>query len=114
MKVAVSNSNPLILLEKINSLNLLFNIFDEIFIPPPVFEEVVTRGIEENHPDAQLINDAINRNKIRVRKPDEMNSSTSSSNLHLREIQAINLAIFLQKNMQFCWMRKRQEYLFKI
>ena len=94
---AVSNASPLILLAKINSLDLLFNIFDEIYIPPAVFEEVVTKGKEENHSDAILVADAVKMGKIVIKEPNESKLSLSSSNLHFGEIQAIQLALTFQK-----------------
>ncbi|MHA1112255.1 MAG: hypothetical protein ACTSRE_14205 [Promethearchaeota archaeon] len=97
MKVAVSNSSPLILLGKIDSLNLLFNLFDEVYIPPAVFEEVVTRGIEENYTDASRVNEYIKKNKIQVKKPEKSDFMINSFNLHFGEIQVIELALSFQK-----------------
>lgn len=41
---AVSNSTPLIVLAKINRLELLKDYFGEIYIPEEVYDEVVRRG----------------------------------------------------------------------
>jgi predicted nucleic acid-binding protein len=41
---AISNSTPLIVLAKINRLDLLKDYFGEIYIPEEVYDEVVRRG----------------------------------------------------------------------
>jgi len=41
----VSNSGPLINLAKVGQFALLQNLFQNIMIPPAVFEEVVVRGV---------------------------------------------------------------------
>jgi len=41
---AVVNSSPLIFLAKINRLNLLNKLFDEVIIPKAVYEEAVLNG----------------------------------------------------------------------
>jgi predicted nucleic acid-binding protein len=44
MKV-VSNSGPLINLAKVGQFTLLQDLFQQIMVPPEVFEEVVARGV---------------------------------------------------------------------
>jgi predicted nucleic acid-binding protein len=43
---AVVDSTPLIALSLIDQLHLLSQLFDEVLVPPAVYEEVVTQGID--------------------------------------------------------------------
>lgn len=92
-KVAVSNSGPLFHLAKAGLLDLMFNLFEKIIIPEVVFNEVVIRGKEENHPDAIIIEQAIKEQKIEVNAEYLPINEYSTSNLHEGELQAIKLAI---------------------
>lgn len=56
----ISNSSPLILLAKINKLNILEKLYKKISIPYEVYNEVVVRGKKENYSDAALIENHIN------------------------------------------------------
>ena len=51
MKV-VANASPLIFLAKIDKLELLIELFEEVIIPMQVFAEVVTKGEERGMDDA--------------------------------------------------------------
>ncbi|MEK6903505.1 MAG: hypothetical protein AABW64_02565 [Nanoarchaeota archaeon] len=51
----ISNSSPLILLAKINKIELLKKMYFTVNIPPGVYQEVVVRGKEEKYSDAYLI-----------------------------------------------------------
>ncbi|TFG17725.1 MAG: hypothetical protein EU530_10185 [Promethearchaeota archaeon] len=94
---AVSNSSPLIYLAKINSLILLQNIYSEIYIPPEVYNECVTQGMVNNHPDAILISDAVKIGWVKVKKPDIKINLDFITNLHSREREAIKLALSFNK-----------------
>lgn len=56
----ISNSSPLILLAKINRLELLKKICGNIAIPYGVYNEVVVRGKKENYSDAAVVDKQIN------------------------------------------------------
>ena len=58
MNKAVSDSTPLILLAKIGRLELLKTLFNNIYIPEAVTNEVVTKGKALNQPDAYIIEKA--------------------------------------------------------
>ena len=51
---------------KLLKLDLLRIIFESVLIPSQVFNEAVTQGKRNNHPDAFLIEEAINEGWIRV------------------------------------------------
>ena len=56
----ISNSSPLILLAKINKLNVLEKLYGKITIPQEVYNEVIIKGKHENYSDAALIEKNIN------------------------------------------------------
>jgi len=95
MKIAVSNAGPLIHLAKAQLIDFLFKIFDKIFIPEGVFDEVVTKGKECGHADALAVERLVNDNKIRVQKVDTLKKELLISELHFGELQAIQLALNL-------------------
>jgi uncharacterized protein len=58
--VNISNSSPLILLAKINRLELLKKLYKKIYVPHEVYSEVVIKGKKENYGDAAIIEKDIN------------------------------------------------------
>ena len=56
----ISNSSPLILLAKVNRLELLKKLYRKVHIPEEVYHEVVIRGKEERYSDAFIIEREIN------------------------------------------------------
>lgn len=56
----VSNSSPLILLAKINKLDMLEKLYKKIYVPYEVYNEVVVKGKKENYSDAALIEGYVN------------------------------------------------------
>ena len=59
-KMIVSNSSPLILLAKINQLNLLMKLYSKVHIPYEVYQEVIVKGKQEHYSDAAIIERHIN------------------------------------------------------
>lgn len=55
----VFDATPLIYLTTVERLTLVVEELDECCMPDTVYEEVVTRGIEEGHPDARRIERAV-------------------------------------------------------
>lgn len=55
-----SNSSPLILLAKINKLELIKEVYKKVHIPIEVYNEVVVKGKEEKYSDAFIIEKYIN------------------------------------------------------
>src|SRR3989344_6170854 len=55
-----SNSSPLILLAKINKLNLLERLYGKVIIPYEVYNEAIIKGKNENYSDASVIEKCIN------------------------------------------------------
>lgn len=93
MKVAVSNSGPLIHLTIVGLLELVFKLYDVILIPQSVYNEIVVKGKEEGHSDAIILEQAISNEKIKVEKVKSDTQKISTSKLHQGEINAILLAL---------------------
>ena len=96
MKVAISNSGPLIHLTIVGLLELVFKLYDVILIPQSVYNEIVVKGKEEGHSDAILLEQAISNEKIKVEKVKADTQKISTSKLHQGEINAILLALQLE------------------
>lgn len=52
MAAVLCNASPLVALGKLNRLDLLAGLFDEVQIPRGVYDEVVTQGLSRGAPDA--------------------------------------------------------------
>ncbi|MDI6860183.1 MAG: DUF3368 domain-containing protein [Methanocellales archaeon] len=61
---AVINASPMIFLAKLGKLNLLSELFEEIFAPEEVLNEVL-KGSEEGFKDALSVKTQIERHKIK-------------------------------------------------
>jgi len=96
---AVSNATPLIYLAKGNLLNVLKELFGEVYIPQEVYNETVVKG--SKYPDSKIIKSAT---WIQV-KPvtldlgltlaQKTKEKISLGRIHPGEIEAISLAIEL-------------------
>ena len=66
MKVIV-DSSPLIFLSKLNHLDLLNDLFEEVFVTNSVLEEVF-EGLSQGHQDALLVKKNLEQNRIKLLK----------------------------------------------
>ncbi len=87
----VCNSTVLIYLAKIGNLSLLKKLFRKVLIPKEVFNEVVIKGKENKHPDAFVIEGAVEEGWIQV-KDIEPIGELEEFGIDLGEAQAISLA----------------------
>ncbi len=87
----VSNSTVLIYLAKIGKLILLKKLSTKVLIPAEVFKEVVTRGKENQHPDAFVIEAAVEEGWIEVKEIEAIRELEEFGIDH-GEAQAISLA----------------------
>lgn len=53
--IVISNAGPLLVLGKLNRLELLVDLYSEVRIPRTVYDEAVTRGLSRGAPDAFTI-----------------------------------------------------------
>ncbi|TFG27497.1 MAG: hypothetical protein EU532_07300 [Promethearchaeota archaeon] len=93
MKIAVSNSCPLIHLATVGIIDCLFRLYDKILIPESVYDEVVIKGKKEGHSDALIIEQAISNDKVQVKNVKIGKKDYSSLKLHQGEVHTINLAL---------------------
>jgi len=98
MKVAVSNSGPLIHLTLAGLLDFVFELFDFVIIPPQVYEEIVVKGKEQSHSDAYILERAVNNELIKIEVVKKGNENITSSKLHDAELDTIKL--YLQSNFE--------------
>ncbi len=110
MKVAVSNSGPLIHLALAGLLEFVLKLYNLIIIPQSVYDEIVIRGKEEGHSDAFILEQAINNEKIKVEQVKKENRNIASSKLHHGEIDAILLA--LQSKVEIILLDDEEARLF--
>ena len=68
---AASDAGPLIWLAKCDILHLLEKLYSETIIPEAIYQEAVTRGLEQGYEDAQVTKKAIEEGWIRVCKSKE-------------------------------------------
>ena len=70
----IFNSSPLINLAKINSLNLIEELFGQIIIPPAVRIEVIEQARDKDESSAD-IKELIDNNIIEIKEVKNQNSS---------------------------------------
>ncbi len=85
---AVSDATPLIHLSKISKISYLKKLFNKIFIPKEIFEEVVVKGKELGKKEVALIESLIDENFMIVK---DVPSKINLPNLHIGELKAISL-----------------------
>lgn len=67
----IVNASPLIILGKLNQINILIKIYKNLEITNKVYEEVVLKGIEKNASDAFTVKEYIDKKEIEVINLDE-------------------------------------------
>jgi predicted nucleic acid-binding protein len=110
MRVAVSNSGPLIHLTLAGLLDFVFELYDLILIPPSVYDEIIVKGKEQGHSDAFLLERSIINEKIKVKAIKKSNTEITSSKLHEGEINAIILS--LQSNVKIILLDDEEARIF--
>lgn len=92
MPTAVSNSSPLIHLAVIDRFGLLRDFFDEVWVPPAVWREVVEEG--HGRPGAADVERAAKQGWLRVVPLQNLALARSlQRDLHTGEAEAIALAV---------------------
>lgn len=91
----VSNSSPLVYLAKIGRLNLIRDVYGQIWIPEAVFNETVTQGKILKIIDASIIEEAVGNWVLRERVSSETDSKYAfldeDNRMGLGEKQALKL-----------------------
>ena len=91
----ISNSGPMMSLAKLGSLDLLYDLYGQIYIPFAVYYEIVVHGLDFGYPDAYYVKSAILKDHIAVINVSdgEMPDSISNLPLDIGEKQSLYLAI---------------------
>jgi predicted nucleic acid-binding protein len=91
LKRVVSNSGPIIGLSKLSLLNLLWEIFDEVYVVNEVYNEIVIEG--SDMPGSKGLKDAVEKGHIKVYKvSDEVLVNRFFGRLHRGELETIAAA----------------------
>lgn len=104
----ISDSSSLILFTSINRLDILFRLFNQIFISQEVYNEIIEKGKLDEKRDAYVLEDSIKTSKIKIEKLNQkygkMTVSIKNvfSGLHAGESTSICLC--LQKKEKFILM----------
>lgn len=89
---AVTNAGPLIALGKLDLIYLLNRLYNPLFVPDAVYEEVVTRGLELGQPDANAVQMAVARRELVVIAVEATQDVAMAASLHRGERAVIALA----------------------
>jgi len=101
--IVVSDTTPLIGLATIGRLELLQELFEEVYIPRAVFDETVTFGREESHAKAEVSS----ANWIHVVEvKDQLAVNVLLDEMDLGEVETIVLASEMNADWVL-WMKKR-------
>jgi len=95
--IVVSNATSLISLSLINQLGLLKTLYGQVYIPPAVYEEVVTKG--KGRPGAKEVTKADWIVVSEVPEAARGAVQPRPTALHAGEIEAMELALWLQAKL---------------
>nr|MDO8079536.1 DUF3368 domain-containing protein [Candidatus Freyarchaeota archaeon] len=114
--IAPSDAGPLIWLGKCDLLHLLRKLYNEIAVPEAVYEEAVTRGLEEGFENAQIIKKAFKEGWIRVYKADkqfkdEVRREETRLGIKLGEGERETIALALEKRISIFLTNDEDAYL---
>jgi len=88
---AVINASPLIFLAKLGKLQLLSKLFEDVYVPEQVLNEVL-RGLEGGFKDALQIKDQVEKGKIKKVEVRTQNEKFKTLGLHLGELAVLSYA----------------------
>lgn len=92
--IVVADAGPLIAFAKVDRLQVLTDLYQQVFTGPTVFTETVTAGLALNAADATLLAQAYNEGKLNVHGP-SLGSLPQPGLLHAGEAESILLAMEL-------------------
>lgn len=95
MKLAVSNTSPLIFLHKIGRLDLLNELYGHIVVPSGVLDEVVARNSEQ----AEALRARIQGSRFKVRSAQREALAGIADNLGAGERECIALAVEMNADL---------------
>ncbi len=101
MAIIVKDAMVLIHLTKTSLIDESCKFFEDVLIPEKVFEETVEKGKEKNYPDAILIEEMIEEDKISVAdiQEDELIERAKEFNIQGGEAEAV--ALYWERDADF-------------
>ncbi|MHC1590468.1 MAG: hypothetical protein ACXQS8_00105 [Candidatus Helarchaeales archaeon] len=103
MKIAISNASHLIILSKVGELDILFGIFEKIYIAPLVYQGAVIKGIDKEEADAIDIKSYVDEGRVEIKQPKKKNEEYSdflnTSGTHPGEKETIQLALDFREDI---------------
>lgn len=99
--ITIKDSMILIHLAKMSILGESCRYFGDVLIPKNVYHETVTSGREKGHPDAVVIEQAIDENLIKIKEGQDKKKVDNLRlfGLHYGEAEAV--ALYYQENARF-------------
>lgn len=102
MDIAVSDSDVLIHIAKLNLLNLLKGQFSKIFISEIVYNECVTQGISSKKADAYILKDFLKLELFQIEKVKKKVFEEYKSKYKIHEGESSIIALALKFDANFC------------
>ena len=100
----IIDSSSLIIIAKLNRLELLSNLYKEIILTQGIYQETVEEGITTNAPDAKLIEKAVQNKNIRIielsLKYSEFSGELQNTYCQLGRGEADAIALALQEKQK--------------
>ena len=84
----ICNSRPLIFLSKIGKLEIVFQLFDKVYIPQAVYKETLLSG-KEDISSIKIVEDISSGNLILFNVKNEVAKKALTGRLHSGEIEVI-------------------------
>lgn len=101
----ISNSSPLIILGKLNRLDILEKLFRKVEIAESVYEEVVVMGMKLNKAESFIIKDMIEKDLISIENLNKLGQEKSlflqKTHQALEKGEADSIALAIQKKQKY-------------
>jgi len=91
--MTVTDTGPLVVLAKLNRLELLAELFHTVIVPAAVYHEAVTVGKRRGYPDANVLELFLEQTSWPIVSPKQISPHLHDAPLGLGEREAITLAL---------------------
>ncbi|MHC1590857.1 MAG: DUF3368 domain-containing protein [Candidatus Helarchaeales archaeon] len=102
MPLAVSDSDVLIHLSKLNRLELLLHQFSRIFISDVIFRETIIQGMALKKYDAFILKDFLKKQLIKVEKAEKKETSAIMRKYNIHEGESSIIVLAKKFNVSYC------------
>ena len=93
--IVIADTGPLLALAKVQALDLLKSLYQQVFTSPTVYTEAVTAGLSLGAADAAVLQAAYQSGTLTIQSP-TLTSLPHAEFLHRGEAESIRLAIELK------------------